>query len=208
MLKHTNASLTEVDDKDFLVTNYAVASGNLELIDLLMAEDPDFPERSSSIVSPLFYTARQGYVDVLRHFIEKHGIKPSGALTPSTRDTRTRARTRPAAHALATAHAQHEHARTHASPHERSDRYDHCLSTPNQPIVRDSNDHSLLHTAAYSGKVEVMQFLIGKGYCLVDDRTTADITPVLWACDGVRLQLFNYFNFLLFCTFIIFILHT
>jgi ankyrin repeat protein len=54
--------------------------------------------------------------------------------------------------------------------------------------VRDSNDHSLLHTAAYSGKVEVMQFLIGKGYCLVDDRTTADITPVLWACDGVRLH--------------------
>jgi hypothetical protein len=85
LLKHTNASLTEVDDKDFLVTNYAVASGNLELIDLLMAEDPDFLERSSSIVSPLFYTARQGYVDVLRHLIEKHGIKPSGAFTPSTR---------------------------------------------------------------------------------------------------------------------------
>jgi ankyrin repeat protein len=63
--------------------------------------------------------------------------------------------------------------------------------------VRDSNDHSLLHTAAYSGKVEVMQFLLDKGCCLVDDRTTADITPVLWACDGVRLHLFqNYLNFL------------
>ena len=64
--------------------------------------------------------------------------------------------------------------------------------------MRDSNDHSLLHTAAYSGKVEVMQFLIGKGYCLVDDRTTADITPVLWACDGVRLHstLFQLFNYL------------
>ncbi|ELR23404.1 Ankyrin repeat and SPRY domain containing protein, partial [Acanthamoeba castellanii str. Neff] len=135
LLKRTNASLTEVDDKDFLVTNYAVTSGNLELIDLLMAEDPDFAERSSSILSPLFYAARQGYVDVLRHLIEKHGIDPS---------------------------------------------------------VRDSNDHSLLHTAAYSGKVEVMQFLLDKGCCLVDDRTTADITPVLWACDGCSVSGVKY----------------
>ncbi len=104
------------------MANYAVASGNLELIDLLMAEDPDFPERSSSIVSPLFYTARQGYVDVLRHFIEKHGIKPSGA-SPRPREAHTHTRhTR----TRATAHAQHEHARTHASPYERSDRSDHC----------------------------------------------------------------------------------
>jgi ankyrin repeat protein len=109
LLKRTNASLTEVDDKDFLVANYAVTSGNLELIDLLMAEDPDFAERSSSILSPLFYAARQGYVDVLRHLIEKHGIDPSGAFTPSTRDT---------------------HAHTHT--HEQSDRSDHCLTTPNQ----------------------------------------------------------------------------
>jgi hypothetical protein len=112
LLKHTNASLTEVDDKDFLVTNYAVASGNLELIDLLMAEDPDFPERSSSIVSPLFYTARQGYVDVLRHFIEKHGIKPSGALTPSTHARHTRHTTHTHHRPRTTAHAQHCHAHT------------------------------------------------------------------------------------------------
>jgi ankyrin repeat protein len=173
LLHHTTSALTEADNKGLLATNYAVGSGNTELVDLLMAEDPDFAERHTSVLSPIFYAAQNGYVDVLRYLIEKHGVNPAGSYT---------ARTHARAHHTHT----HTHARTHAHTHPCPYTLTDALPSHTGKPGRDGNDHSLLHTAAYSGKLALMQYLIDKGHCSINDRTQADITPILWACDGVR----------------------
>ena len=118
------------------------------------------PDRRKSLAAPLYYAALCGFHDLVEHLIAKHpqDVNADGGWY-----------VRPLVAALAGEHFQTA---------------DLLRRNGADLDVRDRSGLNPLHSAAYSGNLEVVRILINYDPADVDARDKDGWTPLLWASEG------------------------